>query len=155
MFLILFLSFSVHTVAQDGSDIRYKDIQQIDSTYAGKFVHLDFYNRSFGAFNVKNKDLNDTINIQLNNKKINFKEHRVDNGYNNWFSQQYMESVDVIDGYKIRIVKSKIKEVKKEIITVILFLEYRDENGEINDKKSDTIEHKFPKKIITEVLVKI
>ena len=152
--LLIILTCTINAVAQDGSDIKYVGIKNIDNSYVGKLVHLDFYNRSFGAFNLDKKDLNDTINIQLENKNIEFKEHRVDNGFNNWFSQQYIESTKFIDGYKIRISMCKIKEIKSESITVILFLEYRDKNGKTNYEKQNRTEYEFPRKILTEILVR-
>ncbi|WP_143144349.1 hypothetical protein [Flaviramulus basaltis] len=148
------MSFTINAIAQDGSDIKYVDINEIDDSYIGKLVHLDFYNRSFGAFNLDKKDLNDTINIQLENKNIEFKEHRVDNGFNNWFSKQYIESIKFIDGYKIRISMCKIKEIKSDSIKVILFMEYRDNSGKLNSEKPNRIEYDFPKKILTEILVR-
>ena len=152
--LLVILNFTINAVAQDGSDIKYVGINDIDDSYIGKLVHLDFYNRSFGAFNFDKKDLNDTINIQLKNKNIKFKEHRVDNGFNNWFSQQYIESIKFIDGYKIRISMCKIKAIKSDSIIVILFLEYRDKNGKTNSEKPNRIEYEFPRKILTEILVR-
>ncbi|SFZ95192.1 hypothetical protein SAMN05428642_1122 [Flaviramulus basaltis] len=152
--LLIILSFTINAIAQDGSDIKYVDINEIDDSYIGKLVHLDFYNRSFGAFNLDKKDLNDTINIQLENKNIEFKEHRVDNGFNNWFSKQYIESIKFIDGYKIRISMCKIKEIKSDSIKVILFMEYRDNSGKLNSEKPNRIEYDFPKKILTEILVR-
>ncbi|SDR97840.1 hypothetical protein [Winogradskyella sediminis] len=152
--LLIILTFTINAIAQDGSDIKYVGINDIDDSYVGKLVHLDFYNRSFGAFNLDKKDLNDTINIQLENKNIEFKEHRVDNGFNNWFSQQYIESTKFVDGYKIRISMCKIKGIKSDSITVILFLEYRDKNGKTNSEKPNRLEYKFPKKILAEILVR-
>ena len=152
--LLIFLNFTINTIAQDGSDIKYVKINDIDDSYIGKSVHLDFYNRSFGASNLDKKDLNDTINIQIENKNIEFKEHRVDNGFNNWFSQQYIESTKFVDGYKIRISMCKIHEIKPDSISVILFLEYRDKKGEINSEKSNRTEYEFPKKILREILVR-
>ena len=90
----------------------------------------------------------------IENKIVEFKEHRVDNGFNNWFSQQYIESTKFIDGYKIRISMCKIKEIKSDSISVILFLEYRDKNGKTNFEKPNRTEYEFPKKILTEILVR-
>lgn len=151
--LLIVLTYTVTTIAQDGSDIEYVKISNFDNSYIGKLVHLDFYNRSFGAFNYNKKDLNDTVTIELENKKIVFKEHRVDNGFNNWFSKQYIESIKFIDGYKIRISMCKIREIKSNFIKVILFIEYRNENGKLNVEKPNRVEYSFPKKILTEILV--
>jgi|TARA_Y100001934_G_C11727157_1_gene484019 hypothetical protein len=152
--LLITLIFTINVIAQDGSDIKYVGINDVDDSHIGKLVHLDFYNRSFGAFNLDKKDLNDTISIRLENKIVEFKEHRVDNGFNNWFSQQYIESTKFIDGYKIRISMCKIKEIKSDSISVILFLEYRDKNGKTNFEKPNRTEYEFPKKILTEILVR-
>ncbi|TCI93050.1 hypothetical protein [Tenacibaculum sp. M341] len=152
--LLITLTFTINVIAQDGSDIKYVGINDVDDSYIGKLVHLDFYNRSFGAFNLNKKDLNDIISIRLENKNIEFKEHRVDNGFNNWFSQQYVESTEFIDGYKIRISMCKIKEIKSDSISVILFLEYRDINGKANSEKPNRTECEFPKEILSEILVR-
>nr|WP_315151233.1 hypothetical protein [uncultured Flavobacterium sp.] len=120
----------------------------------GELVHLDFYNRSFGGLNIENKDLTDKIIIELENKKIEFKEHRIDNGHNNWFAEQYLESTEFIDGSKIRISMCEIKGITSDLVNVILILEYRDYSGQLKPDKTNRIEYTFPKKILTEILVK-
>ncbi len=152
--LLIVLIYTITTTAQDGSDIGYVKVSNLDNSYIGKLAHLDFYNRSFGGFNYDKKDLNDTVIIKLENKEIVFKEHRVDNGFNNWFSEQYIESIKFVDGHKIRISKCKIVEVKSDFIKVILFVEYRNKNGKLNFEKPNKIEYSFSKKIVTEILVK-
>jgi hypothetical protein len=152
--LLIILTFSINAIAQDGSDIKYVSISDLDNSYVGKMAHLDFYNRSFGGLKFDNKDLTDKVTIELENKKIVFSEHRVDNGHNNWFSEQYLESTEFIDGNKIRISMCKIEEIKSDFIKVILFLEYRDKNGQSNSEKRNRIEYSFPKKILTEILIR-
>jgi hypothetical protein len=49
LFLINLIFFNLNIKAQDGSDIRYIDIENVDTSYIGKTVHLDFYNRSFAS----------------------------------------------------------------------------------------------------------
>jgi len=152
--LLIILTFTINVIAQDGSDIKYVPISELDNSYVGKIAHLDFYNRSFGGLNFDNKDLTDKVTIELENKKIEFLEHRVDNGHNNWFSEQYLESTEFIDDYKIRISMCKITEIKSDSIRVILFLEYRDEDGKINSEKPNRIEYSFQKKILIEILIR-
>ncbi|MDO6761747.1 hypothetical protein Q4566_16180 [Tamlana sp. 2_MG-2023] len=152
--LLIILPFTINAIAQDGSDIKYVSVSDLDNSYVGKMAHLDFYKRSFGGLKFDNKDLTDKVTIELDNKKIEFLEHRVDNGHNNWFSEQYLESTEFIDGNKIQISMCKIEEIKSDSIKVILFLEYRDKNGKLNSEKPNTIEYEFPKKILAEVLVR-
>ncbi len=152
--LLIILSFTINAIAQDGSDIKYVSISELDNSYVGRMVHLDFYNRSFGGLKFDDKELTDKVTIKLENKKIEFSEHRVDNGHNNWFSEQYLESTEFIDGYKIRISMCKIKEIKSDFIKVILFLEYRDKNGKLNSEKPNRIEYEFSKKKLAEILVR-
>ncbi len=47
----------------------------------------------------------------------------------------------------------EIMEVKFESIKVILFMEYRDKNGNLNSEKANKIEYEFPKEILIEVLI--
>ena len=152
--LLIILSITIKAIAQDGSDIKYVKISEIDNSYIGKWVHLDFYNRSFGISNSDKKELTDRVPIEIENRKIEFSEHRVDNGYNNWFSEQYLESTEFIDGFKIRITMCKIKEISLDYIKVILELEYRDKNNQLNSKKLNTIEYDFPKQIVSEVIIR-
>lgn len=154
IFLLIILTFTVNAIAQDGSDIKYVKVSEFDNSYIGKMAHLDFYNRSFGGLKFLNKDLTDKITIELGNKKIEFTEHRVDNGHNNWFSEQYLESTEFIDDFKIRITMCKIEEVTSDFIRVILYLQYRDINGQSNYEKPNRIEYSFPKNILAEILVR-
>ncbi|MBA6154825.1 hypothetical protein [Gelidibacter maritimus] len=152
--LLIILTFTFNAIAQDGSDIKYVSVSELDNSYVGKMAHLDFYNYSFGGIKLDNKDLTDKVTIELENKKIEFLEHRADNGHNNWFSEQYLESTKFIDGYKIRITMCEIEEITSDFIKVILFLQYKDKNGKLNSEKPNRIEYSFPKKILTEILIR-
>lgn len=154
LFFLIILSFTISGIAQDGSNIRYINISELDNYYVGKMVHLGFFNRSFRGLKTNDKKLNNKIIIEFKNKKIEFSEHRFDDGYNNWFSEQYLESTEFIDNSKIRITMCKIKEIKLDSIKVILFVEYRDRFGKIKTKKSNKKEYEFPKKMLTEILVR-
>ncbi len=63
-------------------------------------VQFDFYNRSFGGIKI------DTILIAVTDKSIKFVEHREDNGFSNWFSRQYLESIVSIGNFKLRLIYS-------------------------------------------------
>src|SRR5688572_22294065 len=86
---IPFLSFG-----QDGSNIIYVKTPDLNETHLDKKVHFDFYSRSFGGVKV------DTISIAVTGNSVKFLEHREDNGFNNWFSRQYLYSLDSIGGFK-------------------------------------------------------
>lgn len=146
--------FPINMIAQDGSDIKYVSVSHLDNSYIEKLVHLDFYNRSFNVLTFGDKVLTDTVTIELESKGIEFSEHRVDNGLNNWFSEQYLESTEFIDSYKIRVTMCQIKEINSDFIKVMLFLEYRDKNGQLNSKKSNRVAYRFSKKILTKILVR-
>ncbi|RXR18871.1 hypothetical protein [Flavobacterium stagni] len=152
--ILIIIFFSIKAIAQDGSDINYIKVSKLDNSYIGKIVHLDFYNRSFGGLNINNRDLNDKVFLELENQKIEFKEHRSDDGHNNWFSEQYLESIEFIDGYKIRITMCRIEEVLIDSIKVKLFVKYIDSYGKAKTDELSVIEYSFPKKIIAEILVK-
>lgn len=146
LFLISFLSFSLITLAQDGSDIRYLKIENIDTSYIGKTVHLDFYNPSFASHKI------DTIAVLVNDKRVVFVEHREDDGFNNWFSRQYLEAIENAGQEKLRVTRSVIKEVAKDSILVTNYFDMFDGKGLVQGKSfiQDTW---FSKKIITQILV--
>lgn len=100
--------------AQDGSNMYYIDIDNIDSTQVGKFVHLDFGEKSF----LNNQ--RDTVSLAFKGYK-RFREVRADNGYNNWFYEQYLESLETRNGSKLRIQKMKLLEVSEYELTLKLF----------------------------------
>ncbi len=147
IFVILITSW-ITCLGQDGSDMRYIPIQKLDKSFIGQFAHLDFYNRSYMGLKL------DTVVIKIDNKSIKFIEHRQDDGFNNWFSQQYLSSSDTSDGYSIKIVKCKIDSIKRDSILVTNFLEYYDINGKIQPNKSRQQDYWFKREIIKEVLIK-
>jgi hypothetical protein len=145
---ILLLSFWTFSLAQDGSDIRYFKIIGVDSTLVSQFVHLDFFNRSFRGQSI------DTITITIDNRPTRFIEVRKDNGYNNWFSQQSLQSIDKIDGQTIKIPKFKLDRITTTSFQVTMYVEYYDNNNNLLVEKARQIEYWFDKKDIIEVLVK-
>lgn len=113
IFIVLTLFF-IPVLAQDGSDIQYLNIEKVDSSLIGEFIQLDFRNRSFGSF------ARDTVSIAFKGFS-DFKEIRNDNGFNNWFHEQYLESIEIKDGLKLRIQKMKLLNISKDSIKVKLF----------------------------------
>src|SRR5688572_1040950 len=107
---VILLTFCLFCKGQDGSNIKYVTTSALDSSFIGKEVHLDFYQRSFGGRHL------DTITITLINRPIRYLERRVDNGFNNWFSEQFLESIDNSEGMKTRINSWLILAITKDSI---------------------------------------
>lgn len=144
----LLLTIWTSSYGQDGSDIQYFKVEGVDSTLIGADIHFDFFNRSFGG------RVFDTININVDNRTVKFVEIRKDNGYNNWFSQQGLQSVDKIDGLTIIISKFKLDSITSTTFHVTMFVDFYDSHKKILADKSGQIDYGFDKKDITEVLVK-
>jgi hypothetical protein len=146
--LIAFLVTIANLVyGQDGSDIRYLKVDSINDCYAGKKVQFDFFNRSFRGLTL------DTVSIDLNGKAVKFVEHRKDNGHNNWFSQQYLQSVDKINGYTLRLTYNQINRVTTDEIFVTSYFGLYGKNNKQLIDSSVSKEHSFKKNMIAEVLV--
>ena len=79
---LITIPFLLSFIYQDGSNIAYLDTEKIDDSFKGQLCHIDFGKISFGGQKV------DTIEINVSGQRIRFYEHRVDNGYNNWFNEQ-------------------------------------------------------------------
>lgn len=146
LFLAVLILSNIKLSAQDGSDIRYINIEDLDTSYIGKEIHIDFYNRSFAKRKI------DSVTILINGNPVIFIEHREDNGYNNWFSRQYLEQIRHTGDEKLRVLKSVIRELTKDSILVTSYLSVFKENNTIQDK-SFTQDIWFNKNIITQVLV--
>ena len=131
-------------MAQDGSDILYLDNKDLSKDYINRYIHIDFYKNSFGTsgFSLKKMDsipeevLNrlrkaDTVYLDFI-KNQRFVEIRKDDGYNNWFSQQYLESVEINEDQKLRIQKMKLLNFSTDSIQVKAFGHYFKNNEEAN-----------------------
>lgn len=147
LLFLIFLYCETALKAQDGSDILYAKVAELDTSFIGDFVHFDFNNRSL--FN----NIRDTVVVNIDQQSIRFLEHRVDDGYNNWFDEQYLEAFDKMNGLTIRIVKSKLDSITKDSIFVTSFLEYYGKNNKLIVEKSRQIKCSFLKKGIKDVLV--
>jgi hypothetical protein len=148
--IIFLLTILTSAVGQDGSDIRYFKIESLDNSLNGQYAHIDFYRWSFRS---KISKIIDTVTIIVDNKDIRFIEKRNDDGFNNWFNQQYLESEKNVDGQMIRITKSKIKNINTDSLFVTSYIEYFDSKGELIVEKSRQEDFKFEKKVIAGLLI--
>ena len=144
----IFFFLSTISYGQDGSDIRYYKIQEIDSSFVGLVAQIDFYRRSFGGFVV------DTITLNIDNRQVKFIERRKDDGYNNWFYEQYLQSADSISRESIRITQFRIERITNDAILTKMFMEYYDVNKKLIPKKSRQQAYWFKKSTIEEILIR-
>ncbi len=143
--IILLLLLSVSIFAQDGSNIKYVTPENINNTLIGKTCHIDFGSESFRTLIV------DTLEIEVKGQKIEFVEHRVDNGFDNWFDQQYLVALPLQKAYSVRLKSTKIDSLNSEKVYVTSILGYYR-----NESPLDTItiiKHYYLRKNIAAVLV--
>jgi len=145
---LFLLIMGTNSYGQDGSDIRYFKVSQVDNSFIGRYMQLDFHRRSFGGLNI------DTVSINLDKRLVKFIEVRKDDGYNNWFSQQYLQSIDTIDGNILRISKFKLDSLSTSTFYLTMYLDYYDKNAICLAQKSRQVKYSFPINDIIEVLVK-
>ena len=145
--LLFILAIVGKSYSQDGSNIRYVKTKNIDSTYIGQFVQFDFYKRSFGD---KNKD---TITLIIDSNPILFIENRSDDGYENWFSNQYLQSFEKQDGEILHVSKFKLDKVLESSFHVTMYVEYYNLEDKLIPNKSLQLEYVFDKENILEVLI--
>ncbi|ULQ57136.1 hypothetical protein KJS94_02855 [Flavihumibacter rivuli] len=146
-YTLLCLIISFCSFSQDGSDIRYVKTVDLNETHVGPKVQFDFYNRSFGGIKI------DTVLIAVTDKSIKFVEHRDDDGFNNWFYRQYLESIDSIGNFKLRLIYSKIKALTRDEIRVINYFNLYDKNNEPLFDTPFTKQNSYRRKSIVEVLI--
>jgi len=140
LFMVLFACGLA--AAQDGSDMQYFESPEVTTKLVGRRVHIDFYRKWDWHVRNFNRDEGplDTVVLEIDGKQREFREHREDDGYNNWFRDQYLESADK----KIRITEFELIEVGKDTLKVRAKL-----TAEPFSK-----EFVFEKKDIAQVLVK-
>lgn len=113
------ISACIVSLAQDGSDMNYIEPDKVDISYIGRLTHIDFFRNSKGCSqfwgNKQDGSKCDKITLSIGDKQIEFHEHRQDDGYNNWFKDQYLESTNK----KIKIRYFKITEVDEKNFTFI------------------------------------
>jgi hypothetical protein len=148
------LSVQIPAAAQDGSNMHYLKPNDLNSSHIGKFVHLDFGRRSFGPFHSKERPL-DTIDIEIDGKRRTFREHRIDDGFNNWFNDQYLESTEKIDGRNLRLIKSELLEIKDKWIRVRSYFAFVDADKKTSPAATFTKDLEFEKSKLVEVLIEV
>jgi len=94
------------------------------------------------------------MSIIIDGKPTRFVEHRIDDGYNSWFSQQYLQSVDQLNGQTIRISKFKLDSITAKSFKVTMYIDFYDPSLKLLTGKSKQVPYWFNKKDIIEVLVK-
>jgi hypothetical protein len=152
--IVLVVVATAFANAQDGSNIRYLKPNELNDSHLGKYAHLDFGTRSFAFADYEGeKRPLSTIEIKLNGKAQLFREHRVDDGYNNWFKKQYLESVEKVNNFWLRLVKSEILKIDKDSIRVKGYFEFFDKQGNRVEEKSFSEELEFKKSELSEVLI--
>lgn len=72
-------------------------------------------------------------------KQTGFKEYRVDDEYNSWFRDQYLESTDK----KLRVEEFKLTGIGEKTLTFIGYLNVAPFEGEFSFKRSDIVKLLF------------
>ncbi|OCK52527.1 hypothetical protein BA768_11755 [Chryseobacterium sp. CBo1] len=145
---ILFLLFFIPCCyfSQDGSDILYLKTSEISKEIQGKFIHIDFYNKSFGR-----KRIQDSIDLPINKNITRFQEVRNDTGFNNWFDKQSLLSVSKIDSKKLQIEKFQLTGFDDRNLYVTAFINYLKNDKIVKKSKEEMI---IERSKIVEILVK-
>lgn len=127
--------FATATVrSQDGSDIRYVKVGELKTSDIGKIIQIDFFKRSFAPFD--GKRIIDKVTLNVGEKKIEFIENRSDDGFNNWFRQQFLESSDA----KTRISDFRLDKIDDDKIIVTANLNTPPFIQRMTVKKADVAE---------------
>ena len=132
-------------MAQDGSNIRYYEQTNLDSSLIGRYCHVDFGRESFGGRTI------DTIEINVKGQKMKFYEHRKDNGFNNWFNEQYLIRAEDKNQTSTQLKNSRIDSLTTDKIYLTSTLSYY-----TNELSIDTItvfQHWYDRKNISKVLI--
>ncbi|ANQ51731.1 hypothetical protein MY04_4393 [Flammeovirga sp. MY04] len=143
---ILLFSSTTYLFAQDGSNIKYVEPDQLDNSFIGKYCHVDFGKESFGGRSI------DTLEIKVNAHKMKFYEHRKDNGLNNWFDEQYLIRIDDNNQTSTRLQNTQIDSLNTDKIYVTSVLSYY-----VNESVIDTVtifQHSYDRSNISKVLIK-
>ena len=134
------------TPVQDGSDIVYYNPADLDESLIGKICHIDFGRISFRGTVI------DTIEIEVQGKLMKFYEHRVDNGFSNWFKDQYLLAYPTTEQNSVRLQDSRIDSLTIDKVFVTSILSYYAYNSPL-----DTItvfQHSYDRDKVAKVLVK-
>lgn len=147
LFTIISILIVSYSIAQDGSNIRYYEPNNLDNSLIGKYCHLDFGKESFAGRSI------DTIEIDVKGQLMKFYEHRKDNGFNNWFNEQYLIRVEDKNQVSTRLKDSQIDSLTNDKIYLTSVLSYYSNKSPI-----DTItvfQHFYERKKVSKVLIKL
>lgn len=146
LFIILLLLLnSVSIFAQDGSNIKYVRPENINNTLIGKTCHIDFGSESFKTLIV------DTLKIEVKGQKIKFVEHRMDNGFNNSFREQYLIALPLQKISSTRLIATEIDSLDSEKIYVTSILGYYHNESPLDS--ITIINHHYLRENVAAVLV--
>lgn len=132
--------------------MEYVKSKDLNESFIGRRLHLDFGRKYPQTLGRSLPEFWDTILIEVNGKKAKFTEHRVDDAFNRWFNEQYLESVDEIEGSKLRITQFELLKINEKDISVKAFFDFFGKDEKILPDKSFTKEMSFEKKDIVEYL---
>jgi hypothetical protein len=141
--------------AQDGSDITYVPADKLTKEQIGKVSHLDFGKDSFGIGRYLKAAQGDEISVKLSISKtpITFVEFRSDDGFNNWFQLQYLQSKGRINGSHLRWIYNKILDFDKDYLYVEAYFKFVDRHTE--KKNATFVENlRFKRSEVATVLIK-
>jgi hypothetical protein len=145
--VVLIATFGTLLFAQDGGDMNYIETTKLDQSYIGRFLHIDFAKKSRKWFATGRENKNvDRISLVIGERKIEFVEVRTDDGFNNWFHWQGLESVEdyhLAGSKKVRITGFKLKEVTEKEITVTGYFNMIPFEQQFVFKRSDIAELLF------------
>jgi hypothetical protein len=140
--------------AQDGSNISYLKPEEVNKTHIGSLVHLDFGSRSFSFSYPDTPRQLSTVKIKIDGRQVEFREHRVDDEFNSWFKQQYLEASAKIQGRTLRWIHSELVGISDGSFHVRAYFDYFDSEGEVTKEMSFTRNLTFKKVELSEVLIK-
>jgi hypothetical protein len=149
---LVILLVSCAAAAQESSDMSYVKPVDLNSSFVGKFVHLDFGNRS--SFSGRRVRRGDTVEIKVKKDPVKFVELRFDDRSNAYFKEQYLETEKPINGINLRIARFQVKGVNHDKIKVRAYFDSYDLNGKLVENRSFTKDMSFRKSEIAEILVK-
>jgi hypothetical protein len=145
---VFFVFSAMYAFGQDdGTDILFVKTKELDKLYIGKFAHLDYNKTSTGQ--------NDTVMLMVNNTLVPFVSHKAANGREGLFYGQYSESAGYVDGYRVRLVKSRIDGVTGRHIMLTNYFDFYSKNNALMAGKSVTKQYQVSKKDVSQLLVKV
>lgn len=144
--MFLLLATVMYCQAQSGRDMQFAKTKKVDQSFTGKLVHLEFYKNAAGA--------GDTLALAVNGNQLHFYTNKLGNGGEGLFYRHYFESAEYVDGYKLRLVKSKIDAVTADSLIVTCFFDFYGTNAALAAGKSLQQQYRFSRKAVSGVMIK-